>query len=153
MVNVFTSRGGACEVPRRLEGKFCLEWRADLHQCVDAPPLLVKVSDSASWYLLIGSHSHELGCFHATGHTLWRRRLSDRIEAGCAVAKQRVFAVCYDGQMHCLQLGSGVLVWSTRLVSESQNDREIKSAPVVAKNVVIVGTHAGTVAGVDAMRR
>lgn len=49
--------------------------------------------------------------------------------------------------MHCLQLGSGVLVWSTRLVSENQNDREIKSAPVVAKNVVIVGTHAGTVAG------
>lgn len=28
-VNVFTSRGGACEVPRRLEGKFCLEWRAE----------------------------------------------------------------------------------------------------------------------------
>ena len=41
---------------------------------------------------LIGSHSHELACF--AGVTLWRRFLSDRIEAGCAVAKQRVFAVC-----------------------------------------------------------
>ena len=49
--------------------------------------------------------------------------------------------------MHCLQLRSGFLLWSTRLVSENDNDREIKSAPVVAKGVVIVGTHAGTVAG------
>ena len=49
--------------------------------------------------------------------------------------------------MHCLQLRSGFLLWSTRLISENENDREIKSAPVVAKGVVIVGTHAGTVAG------
>ena len=48
---------------------------------------------------LIGSHSHELGCFDAdSGAQRWRRQLSDRIEAGCACAvihrQHRVFAVC-----------------------------------------------------------
>jgi hypothetical protein len=52
----------------------------------------------------------------------------------------------YDGKMHCMDLQSGSMHWSC-LVSPTHSDTEIKSAPVVANAVAIVGTHGGTVAG------
>lgn len=57
----------------------------------------------------------------------------------------------YDGQLHCVEIESGSLLWSCR-VSPSDRDLEIKGAPVVVDDVVIVGTHGGSVVGVDAGR-
>jgi hypothetical protein len=58
-----------------------------------------KISSEFSFSRLIGSHSHQLGCFDAeSGAQRWQLQLSDRIEAGCACAvidgQHRVFAVC-----------------------------------------------------------
>ncbi|CAK9066552.1 unnamed protein product [Durusdinium trenchii] len=138
--------------------RWCLSWRADLHQCVDAPPLLVLASTKTPpvWWLLIGSHSQELGCFVAdTGEERWRLRLSDRIEGGCTVGstgrgRHRVFVGCYDGQLHCFDLEFGNLLWSS-FVAHQDEDREIKHAPaLLGARTVLVGTHGGRLTALDA---
>ncbi|CAJ1363751.1 unnamed protein product [Effrenium voratum] len=145
------ARGGTCWAPEPVS-EVSLSWRADdLHQCVDASPLLVP---GDSWRLLIGSHSHELACFDAdTGTELWRVTLTDRLEGACAWGlgpeeEACAFAAGYDGKMHCVSVARGALRWSQLVAPEDQDrDTEVKSAPVVAGQVVLTGTHGGSVAG------
>eukprot|EP00435_Cladocopium_sp_Y103_P029542 s2313_g7.t1 len=139
-------RGGTCNVGATVpldawrETTVVLSWTAEAWRYAPCGEAVLK---------LIGSHSHQLGCFDAeSGAQHWRLQLSDRIEAGCACAvidgRHR-----YDGKMHCMDLQSGAMHWSC-MVSPTHSDTEIKSAPVIANAVAIVGTHGGTVAGVDA---
>ncbi|CAJ1382454.1 unnamed protein product [Effrenium voratum] len=144
------ARGGTCRAAGPVS-EVSLSWRADLHQCVDASPLLVP---GERWRLLIGSHSHELACFDAdTGTELWRVTLTDRLEGACAWGlgpeeEACAFAAGYDGKMHCVSVASGALRWSQLVAPEDQDrDTEVKSAPVVAGRVVLTGTHGGSVAG------
>eukprot|EP00913_Durusdinium_trenchii_P011007 g10331.t1 len=133
--------------------RWCLSWRADLHQCVDAPPLLVLASTKTPpvWWLLIGSHSQELGCFVAdTGEERWRLRLSDRIEGGCTVGstgrgRHRVFVGCYDGQLHCFDLEFGNLLWSSFVAHQESLTMPgaVFAAPVVEGWSLYVATTSG----------
>eukprot|EP00439_Symbiodinium_sp_Y106_P083048 s2032_g22.t2 len=160
------SRGGSCFAPasafsRALNGVRML-WRGDLQQCVDAPPLVVLATardriQPKAW-LLVGSHSKQLCCFEAeTGVEHWRMTLSDRIEGGCACSctadRFQAYAVCYDGNMHCIAIEPGHLLWSSSIALPTDENTEIKSAPVVNDDmgIVVAGTHGGAAAGLSTL--
>ncbi|CAE7475803.1 unnamed protein product [Symbiodinium sp. CCMP2592] len=160
------TRGGSCFAPasafsRALNGVRML-WRGDLQQCVDAPPLVVLATardrvQPKAW-LLVGSHSKQLCCFEAeTGVEHWRMTLSDRIEGGCACSctadRFQAYVVCYDGNMHCIAIESGHLLWSSSIALPTDENTEIKSAPVVHDDmgIVVAGTHGGAAAGLSAL--
>ena len=132
----------------------CVVWRADLTKCIDAAPLAVfPASGGQAPAIVVGSHSHVLGCFDGdSGTERWRVELSDRIEGSCAVdvETRRVFVGCYDGRLHCVALDSGAREWSTDVALPDDEAKEIKGAPVVDQQAwaVLAGTHGGVVAAV-----
>ena len=63
-----------------------------------------------------------------------------------------MFLLGYDGRMHCLDLESGSLRWSSSVSLPTDANTEIKSAPLVDSEagIALTGTHGGTVAAFSA---
>lgn len=73
----------------------------------------------------------------ASGELLWRARFPKDAN-GAAVASNRVFATCDDGNVYALDLQTGDVLWKRRGVGK------MYSAPLLVDDIVVVGDSAGT---------
>jgi outer membrane protein assembly factor BamB len=81
----------------------------------------------------------------ADGRVRWTRRTSAAIDAAVAWdgARNRVLAAGRDGQVLCLDAGTGNVVWKTALGAE------VNAQPRVTDRLVVVGTGKGRLHALD----
>jgi outer membrane protein assembly factor BamB len=80
------------------------------------------------------------------GHILWRTRVSGNAPAltGCAVAKERVYAVSSDGYLAALATGDGKVLEKVYLNDQSQPGTGLSlSSPQVMDDRILVGSETG----------
>eukprot|EP00117_Sycon_ciliatum_P044246 scpid14572/ scgid3372/ Acyl-CoA synthetase family member 4; Aminoadipate-semialdehyde dehydrogenase; Protein NRPS998 len=118
-----------------------IEWKLNLHKCVDASALVVLYPEPC---VVISSHSGQVVCAAVeTGYEKWRTCLPDRIEGSATLSACgcSVIVGCYDGCIYtCSMLDGGVL-------SSWQTSDIVKCAPAVdmATGNVWCGSHDGHV--------
>jgi outer membrane protein assembly factor BamB len=76
------------------------------------------------------------------GRTLWRAPIAS--ESSPLVVGSRVFVGSWDHRLYALGLGTGKLLWSTRV------DGEINSSAAYSGGMVFVGDNSGTLTALDA---
>ena len=80
------------------------------------------------------------------GHILWRARVSGNapVLAGCAVARDRTYAVSSDGYLAALATGDGKVLEKVCLNDQGQPGAGLSlSSPQVTGNRIIVGSETG----------
>ncbi|KAK3100209.1 hypothetical protein FSP39_016338 [Pinctada imbricata] len=98
-------------------------WRYDTGKCVDASPLIVKLSDGQA-AVYMGSHSHRFCAVSMeTGGLLWETTLGDRVESSASLSAcgRYVIVVLYLQSKLCIwrrELGGGS-IFSSPCISTS----------------------------------
>ena len=80
------------------------------------------------------------------GHVLWRARVSGNapVLAGCAVAKDRAYAVSNDGYLAAISVGDGKVLEKFYLNEQGQPGTGLSiSSPQIMGNRIIIGTETG----------
>jgi outer membrane protein assembly factor BamB len=80
------------------------------------------------------------------GHVLWRTRVSGNapVLTGCAVTKDRAYAVSSDGYLAALATGDGKVLEKVYLNDQSQPGTGLSlSSPQVMDDRIIVGSETG----------
>ncbi|NXI53534.1 ACSF4 enzyme, partial [Chloroceryle aenea] len=142
-----------CSPVTTTELAFCIRWKSNTRQCVDASPLVVVPSkEEASPSVYVGSHSHAVQAIDLDlGEIKWEKNLGDRIESSACVSKCGNFIVvgCYDGLVYVLQSSNGEIHWT--FVTEDT----VKSSAVVdpSSGLVYIGSHDQHVYALDIYKK
>ncbi|XP_076176149.1 aminoadipate-semialdehyde dehydrogenase isoform X2 [Ptiloglossa arizonensis] len=83
----------------------------DLKKCIDASPTVFHYSDGKT-YATVGSHSGLISTFQLGQESYiitFTVKLPNRIEASVLISDH--FRGCYDGNVYCLDLKTGIVVW------------------------------------------
>ncbi|CAK9819703.1 Beta-alanine-activating enzyme [Anthophora plagiata] len=111
----------------------------DLKKCVDASPTVFHCSNGKT-YATVGSHSGLICTFGLSKEctSTFSIKLPDRIEASVLVLDNFIGIVgCYDGNVYCLQLKTGEIIW------KHQTESIVKCSAVLCKEkeMIFVGSY------------
>ncbi|KOC66840.1 Acyl-CoA synthetase family member 4, partial [Habropoda laboriosa] len=111
----------------------------NLQKCVDASPTVFHCSNGKT-YATVGSHSGIICTFGLEKEytSMFKIKLPDRIEASVLVLDNfRGVVGCYDGNVYCLQLKTGEIIW------KHQTENIVKCSAILCKEkeMIFVGSY------------
>jgi outer membrane protein assembly factor BamB len=101
-------------------------------------------------FVLVGSQDCRFVCFDkTTGTEVWSHKTGARVEAACTVRDDRVFWGSCDGNVYCLGLERGNVIWKQPVAADPDRRAPIYEAPAVAGKIVLLPALSGEVVALD----
>lgn len=110
-------------------------WKINMEKCIDATPTVCILSDGEV-VVSVGSHSKLLyNISISNGEILSKLMLPDRIESQVTQMNDNGIVGCYDGNLYCFEIRTGVLKW------QFNSDGMIKCRALLIESSVLFGNY------------